>query len=189
MQRWYWRIMYLCRMMSSQCGCYFLIVFVKSLNPICPRRVWISSADVAAVVEKGYRIVHAASDFFYLDCGGGGWVGENVAGNSWCDPFKTWQKVRYIYACLFSYYIINFITTRRTPSTLSLTFPLPNPTSSSVVNIYFGLNNLRQRTSTQLSGHERQPAPRFSGQGPTYQMVRQGTSGRRCRGCMMLRLG
>ncbi|KIJ54523.1 glycoside hydrolase family 20 protein [Sphaerobolus stellatus SS14] len=54
--------------------------------------VWISSDDVAAVAAKGFRIIHAASDFFYLDCGGGGWVGNNVAGNSWCDPFKTWQK-------------------------------------------------------------------------------------------------
>ena len=25
------------------------------------------------------------------DCGGGGWVGANPNGNSWCDPFKTWQ--------------------------------------------------------------------------------------------------
>ncbi|CAE6464182.1 unnamed protein product [Rhizoctonia solani] len=54
--------------------------------------VWISSANVASVVNKGYRVIHAASDFFYLDCGGGGWVGSFPAGNSWCDPFKTWQK-------------------------------------------------------------------------------------------------
>ncbi|QRV77723.1 beta-hexosaminidase [Ceratobasidium sp. AG-Ba] len=54
--------------------------------------VWISSANVAAVVQKGYRVIHAASDFFYLDCGGGGWVGGFPSGNSWCDPFKTWQK-------------------------------------------------------------------------------------------------
>ncbi|KAG9103168.1 N-acetyl-glucosamine-6-phosphate deacetylase [Ceratobasidium sp. 370] len=55
--------------------------------------VWISSANVAAVVRKGYRIIHAASDYFYLashDCGGGGWVGP---GNSWCDPFKTWRRI------------------------------------------------------------------------------------------------
>ncbi|OBZ71293.1 Beta-hexosaminidase 2 [Grifola frondosa] len=26
-----------------------------------------------------------------LDCGGGGWVGDFPTGNSWCDPFKTWQ--------------------------------------------------------------------------------------------------
>ncbi|KAL0960961.1 hypothetical protein HGRIS_005959 [Hohenbuehelia grisea] len=54
--------------------------------------VWISSDHVAAVAQKGYRLVHAASDFFYLDCGGGGWVGDFPSGNSWCDPFKTWQK-------------------------------------------------------------------------------------------------
>ncbi|KAG9103012.1 N-acetyl-glucosamine-6-phosphate deacetylase [Ceratobasidium sp. 370] len=54
--------------------------------------VWISSANVAAVVQKGYRVVHAPSDYFYLDCGGGGWVGSFPTGNSWCDPFKTWQK-------------------------------------------------------------------------------------------------
>ncbi|KDQ62085.1 glycoside hydrolase family 20 protein [Jaapia argillacea MUCL 33604] len=54
--------------------------------------VWISSEDVAAVAEKGFKIVHAASNYFYLDCGGGGWVGDNPAGNSWCDPFKTWQN-------------------------------------------------------------------------------------------------
>ena len=25
------------------------------------------------------------------DCGHGGWVGDFPTGNSWCDPFKTWQ--------------------------------------------------------------------------------------------------
>ncbi|KAF9478204.1 N-acetylhexosaminidase [Pholiota conissans] len=54
--------------------------------------VWISADNVAAVVQKGFRVVHAANDYFYLDCGHGGWVGQNVLGNSWCDPFKTWQK-------------------------------------------------------------------------------------------------
>ncbi|KAJ7068992.1 N-acetylhexosaminidase [Mycena belliarum] len=53
--------------------------------------VWISSANVQAVARTGHRLVHAASDFFYLDCGQGGWVGANPNGNSWCDPFKTWQ--------------------------------------------------------------------------------------------------
>ena len=66
---------------------------------------------------------------------------------------------------------------------------LPNPTLSSVASISFGLNNLPQRTLIQLSGHVWQPAPRFSGQGPTYQMVKQGTSVRRCRGCMTLPIG
>ncbi|KAJ7776765.1 N-acetylhexosaminidase [Mycena maculata] len=53
--------------------------------------VWISSDDVAAVAAAGFRIVHSASNYFYLDCGHGGWVGDFPAGNSWCDPFKTWQ--------------------------------------------------------------------------------------------------
>nr|BAM42836.1 beta-N-acetylhexosaminidase [Lentinula edodes] len=53
--------------------------------------VWISSADAAAVADKGFRLVQAPSDYFYLDCGAGGWVGANPSGNSWCDPFKTWQ--------------------------------------------------------------------------------------------------
>lgn len=29
-------------------------------------RVWISSDDVKAVAEKGFKLIHAASDYFYL---------------------------------------------------------------------------------------------------------------------------
>ncbi|PPQ72305.1 hypothetical protein CVT24_004582 [Panaeolus cyanescens] len=54
--------------------------------------VWISSQNAAAVAAKGFRVVHAPSDYFYLDCGGGEWIGNNPTGNSWCDPFKGWQK-------------------------------------------------------------------------------------------------
>ncbi|KAA1473838.1 hypothetical protein DENSPDRAFT_882330 [Dentipellis sp. KUC8613] len=54
--------------------------------------VWISSQDAASVAQKGFRFIHSASDYFYLDCGAGGWVGANPDGNSWCEPFKTWQK-------------------------------------------------------------------------------------------------
>ena len=31
-----------------------------------PVLVWISSANVKAVAEKGYKVIHAASDYFYL---------------------------------------------------------------------------------------------------------------------------
>ncbi|KAH9073567.1 N-acetylhexosaminidase [Lactarius deliciosus] len=54
--------------------------------------VWISSDDAAAVAAKGFRFIHAASNSFYLDCGAGGWVGNFPGGNSWCEPFKTWQN-------------------------------------------------------------------------------------------------
>ncbi|KAJ7196116.1 N-acetylhexosaminidase, partial [Mycena pura] len=53
--------------------------------------VWISSQDAAAVAAKGFRIVHSPSDYFYLDCGAGEWIAKDPTGNSWCDPFKTWQ--------------------------------------------------------------------------------------------------
>ncbi|KAF9018999.1 family 20 glycoside hydrolase [Hymenopellis radicata] len=44
--------------------------------------VWISSANATSVVEQGYHIVHSVSDFFYLDCGHGAWVGDFVNGSS-----------------------------------------------------------------------------------------------------------
>ena len=31
-------------------------------------RVWISSDDVVDVAQKGFRFVHAASNYFYLVC-------------------------------------------------------------------------------------------------------------------------
>ncbi|TCD65815.1 N-acetyl-glucosamine-6-phosphate deacetylase [Steccherinum ochraceum] len=54
--------------------------------------VWISSQNAAAVAEKNFRLVHGPSDYFYLDCGAGEWLGVDPTGNSWCDPFKTWSK-------------------------------------------------------------------------------------------------
>ncbi|XP_006455958.1 hypothetical protein AGABI2DRAFT_188060 [Agaricus bisporus var. bisporus H97] len=54
--------------------------------------VWISSQHVGAVAQKGFKIIHAASDFFYLDCGAGGWIGDNVDGDSSCGVYKTWQR-------------------------------------------------------------------------------------------------
>ncbi|EEB94073.1 hypothetical protein MPER_07179, partial [Moniliophthora perniciosa FA553] len=53
--------------------------------------VWISSQHAASIVAKDIRIIHAPSDYFYLDCGGGGWLGGDT-GDSWCDPFKSWQR-------------------------------------------------------------------------------------------------
>ncbi|KAI0629981.1 N-acetylhexosaminidase [Trametes polyzona] len=69
-----------------------VLVHNVSLSKDTPVLVWISSDNVKAVAEKGHKIIHAASDYFYLDCGGGGWVGDFPSGNSWCDPFKTWQR-------------------------------------------------------------------------------------------------
>jgi len=54
--------------------------------------VWISSQNAALVAAKNFRIVHGPSDYFYLDCGAGEWIGDDPTANSWCDPFKSWQK-------------------------------------------------------------------------------------------------
>lgn len=56
------------------------------------------------IVQAGYRAIVSSSDFYYLDCGHGGFVGNDsqydimrsdsgMNGGSWCAPFKTWQRV------------------------------------------------------------------------------------------------
>jgi hexosaminidase len=39
---------------------------VLSADSTIPNRVWISSQDALAVVEKGFRIVQVPSNYFYL---------------------------------------------------------------------------------------------------------------------------
>ncbi|KAL5720558.1 beta-N-acetylhexosaminidase [Ranunculus cassubicifolius] len=55
------------------------------------------------LVTKGYRVIVSSSDFYYLDCGHGDFVGNDSSydtlgpvpknGGSWCGPFKTWQTI------------------------------------------------------------------------------------------------
>ncbi|KAK0565620.1 Glucosamine-6-phosphate isomerase (Glucosamine-6-phosphate deaminase) (GNPDA) (GlcN6P deaminase) [Tilletia horrida] len=55
---------------------------------------WTSSANVGAILRgtpPGVSLIHAPSDYFYLDCGAGGWLGNAPNLQSWC-PFVTWQK-------------------------------------------------------------------------------------------------
>ncbi|KAI0349990.1 N-acetylhexosaminidase [Trametes cingulata] len=54
--------------------------------------VWQTSQDAASVADRGLRLIHQPSNYFYLDCGAGEWLGNDILGNSWCDPFKTWQR-------------------------------------------------------------------------------------------------
>jgi hexosaminidase len=63
-----------------------------NLDPSTLILVWINSSNSLAVAKAGYKLIQAPSDYFYLDCGAGGWLGNAADGNSWCDPFKTWQK-------------------------------------------------------------------------------------------------
>lgn len=56
------------------------------------------------IVSAGYRAIVSSSDYYYLDCGHGDFVGNNSLydkppgtdlgnGGSWCGPFKTWQSI------------------------------------------------------------------------------------------------
>lgn len=68
--------------------------------------------NIQNLTRDGYRVIVSSSDFLYLDCGYGGWVGNdqrynvqenpnasvisfNYGGNggSWCAPYKTWQRI------------------------------------------------------------------------------------------------
>ncbi|EKD17164.1 uncharacterized protein L3040_005386 [Drepanopeziza brunnea f. sp. 'multigermtubi'] len=69
-------------------------------------------ANIKKLATAGYDIIVSSSDWFYLDCGHGGWVSNdpryNVqsnpddavpnfnyggGGGSWCAPYKTWQRI------------------------------------------------------------------------------------------------
>ncbi|KAL3537256.1 hypothetical protein ACH5RR_000622 [Cinchona calisaya] len=56
------------------------------------------------LVEAGYRVIVSSAEFYYLDCGHGGWAGNDSRynqppgtnlgnGGSWYAPFKTWQTI------------------------------------------------------------------------------------------------
>lgn len=64
------------------------------------------------LTSAGYRTIVASSDFYYLDCGRGDFVGNNTnvdvqvnpspgtptynyggSGGSWCAPYKSWQRI------------------------------------------------------------------------------------------------
>ncbi|OAP56359.1 hypothetical protein AYL99_09538 [Fonsecaea erecta] len=68
--------------------------------------------NIQNLTALGYDVVVSSSDFFYLDCGFGGWVTNDPrynemanpnasvptfnyggGGGSWCAPYKTWQRI------------------------------------------------------------------------------------------------
>ncbi|PRP88653.1 N-acetylhexosaminidase [Planoprotostelium fungivorum] len=53
-------------------------------------QVWRGVDAISKVTAKGYHTVVSSSDYLYIDCGHGNFV---FGGNSWCDPFKTWQMI------------------------------------------------------------------------------------------------
>lgn len=73
---------------------------------------WNDPANIKNLTSRGYNVVVSSNSFFYLDCGNGGYVGNDNRyneqvnpdaliptfnyggiGGSWCSPFKTWQRI------------------------------------------------------------------------------------------------
>ncbi|KAG9306415.1 hypothetical protein G9A89_018298 [Geosiphon pyriformis] len=54
-------------------------------------QVWNGEDNVKRVVEAGHKVVTGPARYWYLDCGHGSWLGNNIEGQSWCGNFKTWQ--------------------------------------------------------------------------------------------------
>jgi hexosaminidase len=69
-------------------------------------------ANVEMLLSKGYDVIVSSADFFYLDCGAGGFITNDPRyakqedpspgkpsfnyhgpGGSWCAPYKTWQRI------------------------------------------------------------------------------------------------
>lgn len=77
-------------------------------------QTWNNGAEnTKRIVAAGYRAIVSSASYYYLDCGHGGWVGNDSrydvqekehdgmplfndpggTGGSWCAPFKTWQRI------------------------------------------------------------------------------------------------
>ncbi|KAH9017398.1 hypothetical protein EDB84DRAFT_1628875 [Lactarius hengduanensis] len=41
---------------------------------------------------RGIQFILPGASSDRIDCGAGRWVGNNLGGNSWGEPFKTWQN-------------------------------------------------------------------------------------------------
>lgn len=62
-------------------------------------------SNTKKIVDAGYRAIVSSAEYYYLDCGHGGFVGNDSQydqlvssdtvsnGGSWCAPFKTWQAI------------------------------------------------------------------------------------------------
>uniref|UniRef100_A0A2P2IRT6 Beta-hexosaminidase n=1 Tax=Rhizophora mucronata TaxID=61149 RepID=A0A2P2IRT6_RHIMU len=61
--------------------------------------------NTKVLTGAGYRVIVSSSEFYYLDCGHGSFLGndsqydepptkgDTTNGGSWCGPFKTWQTI------------------------------------------------------------------------------------------------
>lgn len=94
--------------------------------------------NIKTLTSAGYDVIVSSSDWFYLDCGYGGWVTNdprydvmvnpdavdglanfNFGGNggSWCAPYKTWQRI-------YDYDFTTNLTSTEAAHVIGVTAPL-----------------------------------------------------------------
>ncbi|KAE8448924.1 woronin body major protein [Mollisiaceae sp. DMI_Dod_QoI] len=94
--------------------------------------------NIKTLTSAGYDVIISSSDWFYLDCGFGGWVTNdprydvmsnpdavdglanfNFGGNggSWCAPYKTWQRI-------YDYDFTTNLTSSEAAHVIGVTAPL-----------------------------------------------------------------
>jgi hexosaminidase len=94
--------------------------------------------NIKKLTSSGFDVIVSSSDWFYLDCGFGGWVGNDprydvmenpdaVTGNpnfnwgggggSWCAPYKTWQRI-------YDYDFTTNLTSSEAKHVIGVTAPL-----------------------------------------------------------------
>jgi hexosaminidase len=56
-------------------------------------QAWRGASSVRKIVSLGRRVIASPASHWYLDCGQGAWMNTAHGGNSWCDPYKTWQHM------------------------------------------------------------------------------------------------
>jgi hexosaminidase len=104
-------------------------------------------SNIKTLTSSGYDVIVSSSDWFYLDCGFGGWVSNdprydvqvnpdavdgnpnfNFGGNggSWCAPYKTWQRI-------YDYDFTSNLTAAEASKVIGVTAPLWSEQSDDTV--------------------------------------------------------
>ena len=92
--------------------------------------------NIKKLASSGFEIIVSSSDWFYLDCGFGGWVPNDPrynfntnpdpanpnfnfggGGGSWCAPYKTWQRI-------YDYDFTSNLTESEAKKVIGVTAPL-----------------------------------------------------------------
>lgn len=55
-------------------------------------QLWTSETNIKAATSQGFRVITGPASYWYLDCGFGGWIGNQMQDNPWC-TYAHWQRI------------------------------------------------------------------------------------------------